>query len=73
MILDDVIRARALEEDQRPFVFSKGPERFGNVQGFWGINPDRFIDRAANTHIREGLEPVSQFYLHEAGTKRLTW
>ena len=61
IIVDDVLRARALDEDQRPLLsFPKSRENTTDYDHYCGRDLDRFVDHATKYYVGKGLEPVSQ-------------
>lgn len=62
LILDDLMRARALDDEQVPLLsFPKSERGVTDYEHFCGKDLDRFIDFAAKYYITKGLEPVSAF------------
>ena len=60
IILDDLIRARALDQDQGPLLsFPKRESDMIDYEHFSGKDLNRFVDHAAKYYIDKGLEPVS--------------
>lgn len=59
MLVDDLFRARALDEDQVPLLyFAKDQRGVTDFEHFTGKDLDRYIDRAAKYYIMKGLQPV---------------
>ena len=59
ILVDDLIRWRALDEDQVPLLyFAKGERSATDFEQFNGKDLDRFVDHAAKFYINKGLKPV---------------
>ena len=60
MIVDDLIRTRAQEEDQVCLLsFPKDERSVTDFEHFNAQDLDRFVDQAAKYYIEKGLEAVS--------------
>lgn len=57
--VDELIRQRAQDSDQRPLVvFSASEHGLMDFEQFTGLDLDRFTDAAAKVLISRGLQPV---------------
>ena len=73
LILDDLIRARALDEEQVPLLsFPKSERGVTDYEHFDGKDLDRFIDCTSRYYITLGLEPVSKSQLYDARLRLMT-
>ena len=62
LILDDLIRARALDDEQVPLLsFPKSDHGVTDYKHFCGKDLDSIIDLATKYYITQGLEPVSKY------------
>ncbi len=62
LILDDLIRARALDDEQVPLLsYPKSERGLTDYEHFCGKDLNNFIDCAAKYYISMGLKPVSKF------------
>lgn len=60
ILVDDLIRAVALDEKQAPLLyFAKSERGVTDFEGFTGKDLDRFVDHAAKFYMSRGLKPVS--------------
>ena len=63
ILVDDLIRAIALDENQVPLLyFAKSERGVTDFEGFTGKDLDRFVDHAAKFYMDKGLKPVSHVY-----------
>lgn len=59
ILVDDLLRARARDEDQVPLLyFAEGERNVTDFEHFTGKDLDRFVDHAAKFYISKGLKPV---------------
>ncbi len=61
LIVDDLMRARALDDQQTPLLsFPKSERDVTDYEHFCGKDLDRFIDLAVKYYITKDLQPVSR-------------
>ena len=59
ILVDDLICARAVDEEQVPLLsFPKGERGVTDFEHFTGKDLDRFVDHAAKYYVGKGLEAV---------------
>ena len=60
ILLDDVLRLRAIDKTQVPLLcFPKSERDIVDYESFNGRDIDRFVDQAVKHYMRCGLQPVS--------------
>lgn len=60
VLIDDLFKARAKDQSQKPLIaFSKSERGVSDFEFFTGSDLDRFIEHAASYYMQAGLRVVS--------------